>query len=327
VKAQNRVWDPRALREELSTPFWRREPAPLDEVRLACEEARALGEAAIGGDREARKTVEHFLYTIHLHNAASTPCETVPGLVWSTLMQLKMREADRLYGGHPLVGSDDELRARAQALVEERTPANHPFFDALDKEGPDLRGFKTLQKNIIGASMLGYEAQLCALLKRTTGAARKAVLANLNDELSGDTHFAVRTTFYTFLGLKYAPERATEDPDCMLEALEVASLRTCLTLLGDPWRALGSFFSIESSFSLECKRHARNLRNRSLPEAAIHHITSHADLDDDHGREWLDSAIATEPNAQQRALFLDGARMQMSVRWLMYDAIKAHVFV
>lgn len=292
----------------------------------AAASAELAGRAYQEHDREARWRAESILYYLNLDTFFAPPIEPVAAITWVTLMQVKLAAARRELGPDPAAGDmgEREMEEILHDAVGRWGAFRHPLLDDLEQRG-GLDAYRVWAKNWFG-SCQGFSLQLASLFQRTAGAAKKAVLENLSDEQDHDTtHDDLRLRFYQSLGLRHSPEHVLDDPDWVLESTELLNIRTGLCSLADPRPALGCFYGVEANWPPECQRHHAMNRARGLDDHTIEYWTTHAFVDQHHAAEWLESVKAVCATPAERAAVVEGAVIQLRLRWRMYDAIRARV--
>lgn len=277
------------------------------------------------GDGEARWQAEHAIYYLNIDSHFAPPADPVAGVVWTTLMQAKLADLRRELGGEA-AGREyttAEMKAALEAAVARWGAFNHPVLPEIEKKG--LPAYRIWAKNWFG-SCFGFSLQLASLIQRTTGAAKKAVLENLNDEFDDTvTHDVLRVRFYESLGLRYSSEEAVVDPDWVLGSTELLNLRTGLCNLPDPMPALGCFYTVEANWPPECKIHHAMNKGRGVDDHTLEYWTTHAFADEHHSAEWLEVLIDSARTGAQRTAAVEGAVVQLKLRWRMYDQIRDKV--
>jgi pyrroloquinoline quinone (PQQ) biosynthesis protein C len=308
---------------------WGSAPAEPELLTAAAASARHLAvRAYVEGDRAARGQAESIIYHLNLESCFAPPAEPVAATVWTTLMQAKLGALRREFGGDLASRelSADEMQTELQAAVARWGAYNHPLLDLLS-ESRSLKAYRVWAKNWFG-SCYGFSLQLASLVQRTTGAAKKAVLHNLNDEFDDEvTHDTLRVRFYESLGLRHSPEQALDDADWVLDSTELLNLRTGLCSVADPMPALGCFYGVEANWPPECRLHHAMNKDRGLDDHTVQYWTTHAYADEGHAEEWLEVVQATCRTGAERAAVLEGAVVQLRLRWRMYDAIRDRVKV
>jgi len=111
----------------------------------------------------------------------------------------------------------------------------------------------------------------------------------------------------------------------VLEATELLNARTGLAFLRDPVWALGCFYGVEANWPHECRLHLEINRRRGVDDHTLEYWTSHATADDHHAAEWLAALEDLCRSPQDRAAAVDGAVIQLRLRWQMYDAIARRI--
>jgi len=297
-----------------------------DAVAAAARGAAELAARAyLQADRDARGQAESIIYYLNIDSSFAPPADPVAGVVWTTLMQAKLADLRRELGSEA-AGREyttDEMKAALQAAVARWGAYNHPVLADIEKKG--LPAYRIWAKNWFG-SCFGFSLQLASLVQRTTGAAKKAVLENLNDEFDDTvTHDVLRVRFYESLGLRYSSEEAVVDGDWVLGSTELLNLRTGLCNLTDPMPALGCFYTVEANWPPECKIHHAMNKGRGVDDHTLEYWTTHAFADEHHSAEWLEVLIDCARTATQRAAAVEGAVVQLKLRWRMYDQIRDKV--
>jgi pyrroloquinoline quinone (PQQ) biosynthesis protein C len=305
------------LRRQLSDP-WASDDTPLGGI---AERVDALATRAYSDrDVAARREAEELLYVINVANCFAPPLHAAPALAWTALMRRKVNALRSEFGGCEPIDAV-EMKSRLLAAVAKWGAYNHPLVGAID----DLGAYRIWAKNWYG-SCVGFSAQLAALVQRTNGTAKKVVLENLADEFDDRvTHDVMRIRFYESLGLKFDTQNALADPDRVVEATELLNARTALSFMRDPIPALGCFYGVEANWPPECKLHLAINRKRGADEHTLEYWTSHAEADEDHSAEWLATLVAMTRTNEERASAVDGAIMQLRLRWQMYDAIARRI--
>lgn len=312
------------LRKQGRTP-WGRIGSDADAVAVAATASAELARRAYAqGDRDARRQAESMIYFLNIDSYFAPPVDPVAGVVWTTLMQSKLAELRRDFGGD--LGSaeftDAEMQSQLEAAVTRWGAFNHPLLDDLQRSR-SLPAYCIWAKNWFG-SCFGFSLQLGSLVQRTTGETRRAVIDNLNDEFNDEaTHDSLRIRFYESLGLHPSPEEAVADPDWVLDSTELLNLRTGLCNLNDPMPALGCFYGVEANWPAECRRHHAMNTDRGLDARTLEYWSTHAFADEHHSEEWLGAIKSLAQTGAQRAAVVEGAVIQLRLRWRMYDAIRA----
>ena len=306
---------------------WGNVPADPEALAAATAAARDLARRAyVEDERAARWNAESIIYNLNLESCFAPPAEPLAATVWTLLMQAKLAALRREFAGDG-DGQDlsaDQMEARLRAAVERWGAYNHPLLDQL-RGSRSLEAYRVWAKNWFG-SCYGFSLQLASLVQRTTGAAKKAVLENLNDEFDDAvTHDTLRIRFYESLGLRHSPELALDDPDWVLDSTELLNLRTGLCSLADPMPALGCFYGVEANWPPECRLHHAMNKARGLDDHTVEYWTTHAFADEGHAEEWLEVVKSTCRTGAQRSAAVEGAVVQLRLRWRMYDAIAARV--
>jgi pyrroloquinoline quinone (PQQ) biosynthesis protein C len=308
------------LRRQLSDPWAPDDPGPGAIGAIADELQRLAQRAYTDGDVAARREAEHLLYFINIANCFAPPLHTIAATAWTTLMRAKLATLRRAYGGCEPI-DNTEMGRRLKAAVAQWGAYNHPVMKTLAERVDDLRAYRIWAKNWYG-SCVGFSAQLAALVQRTAAAAKKVVLENLTDEFDHKvTHDTLRIRFYESLGMTFSAPAALDDPDRVLEATELLTARTGLSYLNDPVWALGCFYGVEANWPPECRLHLDINRRRGLDDHTLEYWIAHATADDHHSAEWLEALQNMCTTPRQCADAVDGAVIQLRLRWSMYDAI------
>jgi len=317
--------DVRELRTRIRAPWG---TARVDPDTIAATATAACDLAARAyrqDDRAARRQAESIIYYLNLESCFAPPAEPIAATVWTTLMQAKLPSLRRELGGD-IAGSElttEGMQVALEGAVARWGAYNHPLLDDLRDGGLDA--YRVWAKNWFG-SCYGFSLQLASLVQRTTGAAKKAVLENLNDEFDDTvTHDVLRIRFYESLGLRYSSEEAVADPDWVLGSTELLNLRTGLCNMADPMPALGCFYTVEANWPPECKIHHAMNKGRGVDDHTLEYWTTHAFADEHHSSEWLEVVKAVARTPAQRAASVEGAVIQLKLRWRMYDQIGAKV--
>jgi len=309
------------LRRQLSDP-WALEDSGQGKLGALAEEIATLARRAYDEDDvRARRDAEELLYYINIDNCFAPPLHAAAAVAWTTLMRTKLAALRRRYGGCEPIDVA-EMSRRLKDAVAQWGAYNHPVLTTLRQHPEDLARYRIWAKNWYG-SCVGFSAQLAALVQRTAGEAKKVVLENLSDEFDDKvTHDVLRIRFYESLGLQFAAGEALKDADRVLEATELLNLRTGLSFLHDPTWALGCFYTVEANWPPECRLHLEINRARGLDDHTLEYWISHAFADDHHSAEWLTTLEGMCKTPQQCAAAVDGAIIQLRLRWQMYDAIE-----
>ena len=295
------------------------------EVVSAAAVASAELARRAGSDPRFRREAETLLYLLNAAGCFAAPGDPVVGIVWTTLMAAKWSELRRELGPAVAACSREEMRRQLVAAVKQWGAFRHPLLDDLERLGT-VEPYRVWAKNWFG-SCYGFSVQLTGLLQRQHALrARKIILENLREELDAKaTHDDARLRFYAGLGLSHSYAEAIRDPDWVLESTELLNLRTGLCSLPDPIPALGCFYGIEANWALECPRHHAMNQRRGLDDHTLEYWTMHVAADAHHADEWLDAIDATCQTDAQRATVVEGALVQLRLRWRMYDAIRERV--
>lgn len=311
------------LRSQARSPWW--ELDGREAVAAAAEASATLARRAyLDNDREARAEAETAIYFLNLDSCFAPPLRPAAAVVWTTLMQAKLaRLRDELAPASSSEMTDGDMRAALEAAVAEWGAFNHPVLGELERSDRDP--YRVWAKNWFG-SCYGFSQQLASLVQRTGGEVKKIVLENLNDEFDDAvTHDTLRVRFYKSLGLSHSPEEAVYDPDWVLESTELLNLRTGLCNLDSPLWALGCFYTVEANWPPECRRHHAMNKACGLDDHTLEYWTTHAFADEHHSSEWLTAVSGLCSSGAERAAVVDGAVIQLRLRWRMYDAIAQRI--
>jgi pyrroloquinoline quinone (PQQ) biosynthesis protein C len=292
----------------------------------AASSAELARRAYVEEDRDARWRAESIIYFLNLDSSFAPPADPAAGVIWSTLIQAKLTHLRKQFAAEVPSGdfTVDDMQSLLEAAVERWGTCKHPLLDDLEHID-NLDAYRLWAKNWFG-SCYGFSLQLASLFQRTTGEAKKAVLENLSDEFDGDVnHDTLRVRFYSALGLTHSAEYAIHDRDWVLESTELLNLRTGLCNLADPMPALGCFYGIEANWPPECRRHHALNKRRGLDDHTVQYWTTHAFADEVHADEWLAAIKSLARTSAQRACVVEGAIIQLCMRWRMYDAIRERV--
>ena len=314
------------LRKRVRAPWGGATAAPEEVAAAATAAAELARRAYAQDDRQARWQAESTIYYLNIESCFAPPVDPAVGVVWTTLMQAKLAGLRREMSGDLAgVGTDlssEEMEARLEGAVAKWGAYNHPLLEDLTASG-SLAAYRVWAKNWFG-SCYGFSLQLASLVQRTTGEAKKAVLENLNDEFDETvTHDVLRIRFYESLGLRFSAETAIEDADWVIDSTELLNLRTALVNQSDPMPALGCFYTVEANWPPECRIHHAMNKKRGLDDHTVEYWTTHAFADEHHAEEWLDVVKGLCRSGAQRAAVVEGAIIQLRLRWRMYDAIRA----
>ena len=276
-------------------------------------------------DRDARAEAETVIYFLNLDSCFAPPVKPAAAVVWTTLMQAKLARLRRELAPEPRADMTvGDMQAALEAAVAEWGAYNHPVLGELE-QGAGRDAYRVWAKNWFG-SCYGFSQQLASLVQRTTGEVKKIVLENLNDEFDDAvTHDTLRVRFYKSLGLSHSPEEAVYDPDWVLESTELLNLRTGLCNLESPLWALGCFYTVEANWPPECRRHHAMNKAAGLDDHTLEYWTTHAFADEHHSSEWLGAVTSLCASGEERTAVVEGAVIQLRLRWRMYDAIQQRI--
>jgi pyrroloquinoline quinone (PQQ) biosynthesis protein C len=321
--------DPRALdlthlRSLARSPWW--VLGDRESIAAATEVSATLAKRAyLDNDREARAEAETVIYFLNLDSCFALPLRPAAAVVWTILMQAKLAQLrDEFAPASKPDMTVADMQAALEGAVAEWGAYNHPVLGELEKSD-DRDAYRVWAKNWFG-SCYGFSQQLASLVQRTTGEVKKIVLENLNDEFDDAvTHDTLRVRFYKSLGLSHSPEEAVYDPDWVLESTELLNLRTGLCNLESPLWALGCFFTVEANWPPECRRHHTMNKAHGLDDHTLEYWTTHAFADEHHASEWLGAVSSLCSTGAERAAVVDGAVIQLRLRWRMYEAIQQRI--
>jgi hypothetical protein len=311
---------PEAMKDHLSAPI---RGASDQEVSTVHAAAGQLADAAYRhGDHEAWQSAERILYVIHVDSHFAPPSQVLPCVIWSTLVSAKLQAL--LAADVPARVTFDELLKRLQALIDEQERRNHSFADEVTA-APGLQGIRMYTKNWFGVAH-GFTNQLIGIAQRLSIPSRKLVLANLSDETSKEDHQLLRQRWLDAIGVVYHddPVRNLSDPEYLVETSSVLNYRTAVCCLHDPAYALGSVHLIEATLIQNYyQRLVDGLRRRGFDEHSLEVFWLHAELDEDHAAEWLET-IRAEKTLDEAgyARVLAGAVAGGRVRSEWFDAMR-----
>ncbi|MDB4961842.1 MAG: hypothetical protein JWP01_1841 [Myxococcales bacterium] len=312
------------LRRQLSDPWALEDPGAAGIAGVAKDLEALAHRAYIDGDEAAKRQAEEILYFINIDSCFAPPLHSVASVAWTTLMRVKLAAMRRAFGGCEPI-EVPEMTRRLKAAVAQWGAYNHPLMQTLKTRSDDIGAYRIWAKNWFG-SCLGFSSQLAALVQRTHGEAKKCVLENLTDEFDDKvTHDVLRIRFYESLDLKFSAADALNDPDRVVEATELLNARTGLTFLRDPLWALGCFYGVEANWPTECRMHVEINKSRGLDDHTLEYWTGHAFADDHHSAEWLEVLENLCRTPRDCAAAVDGAVIQLRLRWQMYDAIARRI--
>lgn len=243
-------------------------------------------------------------------------------MAWNILVRSKLESSLR-WRSTKQIGAD-EMREHLERSVRAADAEDHDILDQVAAH-EDIRGLIIYTKNWFGSTN-GFTEQMIALSQRCNNMVRHVVVRNLLDELEGTTHDALRVRYLEHIGLRYDAMRAHEDPDLLTEAFSVLNFRTALSSLNNPSFALGSFYSIESVFSMVCRRLLHGLRKRGFPDPSIEIFRTHVETDENHAAEWLDILEKAALSPQERGWVVEGARAQLAIRHELFLAMRAYIY-
>jgi len=316
-----------ALNEILIDPIGIAE-VTVDAADRARDDARALAHAAFrDDDRAARLYAERVLHVIQVRSSWAPPMHGIPSIYWNELMRAKLAVELKAPAEWRELTADaarldsPELKRRLEAAVQENGCHNHPFLDAVADKGND-RALRIFAKNWYG-SCQGFSHQLVQMVQRTTGAVRRSVSENVEDEFRGVGHDELRMRFIESIGFRYDAQVAATDAERVPESYALMSYRTGICVMQETMFALGSFYTTEANWPLECTRMLRGLRARGCTEHDLEYWSEHATADEDHAAEWLEVLLDAAKTAPMRERALTGALAQLHLRRRMYDSMAA----
>jgi hypothetical protein len=301
----------------------RHDEVPEDAVERAFRDAHRLAKRAYGeGDRAALRQAERTLYVIHTANRFAPPMEGVACAVWNVLVRHKLNAVVRphLSRGY----SSQDMRDVIDAQVAIAQQLDHVVFDEIARANPS-RGFLIYAKNW-EAHVYGFSQHLISLAQRSTGRMQKMVAQMIVEELLPPVdHDNLRARLMQGLGLDVSTLDRLDDPDVVFESQSVMNYRTAVTLIPNPYVALGSFYSIEAAFPDACRRMLAGLRPLGLDEATLEYLTLHGEVDVHHSSDWIEALQASPLDAYERACVVAGALAQLEERHAMFQAIRAQL--
>jgi pyrroloquinoline quinone (PQQ) biosynthesis protein C len=323
-----RVMELTQLRQRIRSAWAATADIRLEGVADALASSSDLAHRAyVDDERAARWRAESTLYLLNADTSFAPPTDPMAAVVWSTLMHAKLAALRRRFLGDQAARADvsvEEMDSLLEAAVAKWGAFEHPLLDDLER-CDSIAAYRVWAKNWFG-SCQGFALQLASLFQRTTGEAKRTVLANLSDELDcAGNHDDLRERFFHSLGLRHSYEAVLEDEDWVLESTELLNFRTGLCNLSDPTPALGCFYSIEVNWVPECKRHHGLNKRRGMDDLTLQYWATHAFADERHSDEWLQAIKAVCRSGRQRAQVVEGAIIQLRLRWEMYDAIRARI--
>ncbi len=299
-----------------------------DVVSQAVTDAYALARAAFEqSDPAARLFAERAMHVIQTRSHFAPPMHAIPAAYWNVLIRHKLASELKVPGDWAhLVGdaeelTRDELSRRLQVAVQDFGCHNHPMIDLIGSEQGN-RALLVFAKNWYG-SCQGFASQLVQLVQRTSGRVRQSVAENVEDEFAGVSHDELRQRFIESIGFAYDSGSATTDADRVPESYAIMSYRTGVCLINNTLYALGSFYTTEANWPLECVRMLTALRRRGCSEHDLEYWTTHAHADEDHAAEWLEVLIEATTTPSQRREVLTAALAQLHLRRRMYDSMLA----
>jgi pyrroloquinoline quinone (PQQ) biosynthesis protein C len=315
------------LHEALTEPLGTVDPGK-DALERAVADSIALAQAAYKqADPAARLFAERVLHVIQVRSHFAPPMQGVPAIYWNVLIRAKLATELRPPSDWPdlTAGIDrletTELKRRLEDAVARFGCHNHDFLDDVADRSGD-RALRIFAKNWYG-SCQGFSHQLIQMVQRTTGAVRRSVSDNVADEFSGVGHDELRMRFIESVGFRYDAQVAATDPERVVESYALMSYRTGICVIQDTMFALGSFYTTEANWPLECKRMLVGLRGRGCTDHDLEYWSEHAHADEDHAAEWLEVLLEAARTPALRERVLTGALAQLHLRRRMYDSMRA----
>jgi pyrroloquinoline-quinone synthase len=172
-----------------------------------------------------------------------------------------------------------------------------------------------------------YLAELSIRLEE--GELRRAVLANMEDELGAKTPAGDRERSHAELWLDFAEgmgtgrNRAARPP--IAEVHELTNYFHCMASWGTPEEALASFYAYESQVPRVAREKARGLKDfYGAGEKTFGYFTLHATADVHHSGVWrqqLARRLEANPEAAEKAL--EAAEGAAKALWRALDGIEA----
>jgi pyrroloquinoline-quinone synthase len=219
----------------------------------------------------------------------------------------------------------DELDAR----IAKHDLLRHPFYQAwsagqLTRE--DLREYAREYYHQVEAFPT-YLAELGIRLDE--GELRRAVLANMEDELGGGTAIGDRERSHAELWLDFAEgmggERNLHAHKPIAEVHDLTNYFHCMASWGTPEEALAAFYAYESQVPRAAGEKARGLRELyGADEKTYRYFTLHATADLCHSQVWrqqLTKRLEVHPEAAGKVL--DAAEGAAQALWHALDGIEA----
>jgi len=205
----------------------------------------------------------------------------------------------------------------------------HPFYKAWTAgrlSAEDLREYARDYYHHVEAFPT-YLAELG--IRLTEGELRRAVLANMEDELGGETVFGDRERSHAELWLDFAEGmgalRNMQGHTPIPEVHELTNYFHCMASWGTAEEALAAFYAYESQVPRVAKEKARGLRDRyGAGEKTCNYFTLHTTADVYHSQVWrqqLAKRLEADPQAAEKALAAaEGAARAL---WHALDGIEA----
>jgi pyrroloquinoline quinone (PQQ) biosynthesis protein C len=270
-------------------------------------------------DAVACATAERLLYAIQVANAFAPPMHGAASIVWNILIRAKLGTTLR---PHLSAGCTiEDMKRQVDAGVREAQQTDHLLFDTLAATN-GMTAFIVYGKNW-EAHVFGFVHQLVSLTQRTTGPLQKMVAKMIVEEfLPAVDHDNLRGRLMERIGLDVSKLDRLGDPDITTESLSVMNYRTAVTLVPNPYFALGSFYSIEAAFPDVCARMLVSLRRQGFDEHSLEYLSLHGEADVHHSSEWMDALQACPLTAYQRACVVAGALGQLELRHRMFESIR-----
>jgi pyrroloquinoline quinone (PQQ) biosynthesis protein C len=291
-----------------------------DGLDALAREAQDLGRRAyVASDPAALDRAERTLYAIHNTNEFHAPIEPRAHVVWYMLAGAKLR-ALRDAAGAVEALTKDELRARFNALLDERCTAKHPLLVRMRSEGKTGKALRLWAKNWF-ASSHGFTRQLTGIALRCARDDQPALSHALAEEFEGTRHYDLRKQFLDYLELPSSTQDVLGDREYLPECLGLQSFRCIVASWNPAEYAVGAYLSIEGNWAVEAGELVRVLADAGITGKPVEVFVVHSALDEGHADEWLEIASAAHHTDEDRGRALLGAKMQLNVRWRMYDAL------
>lgn len=305
--------------------LFRRDPLSDDGVpqgfdELAREAHDLARRAYLENHHEDYDRAERMLFAMHTTSEHHAPFDARAHVVWSMLAAAKLRSLRDAAGALQPLGPT-ELRANIHALIAERGTGNHSLLARMAREGKDGRALRLWAKNWF-ASSHGFTRQLTGVALRSHRDDQPALAHALAEEFQGTRHYDLRKQFLDYLGLSTANQIALSDPEYLPECLALTSYRCVVASWKPADYAIGAYTSIEGNWAIEAGKLVEAFAAAGITGKPVEVFVVHSQLDEGHADEWLDIACAAHHTDEDRGRAFLGAKMQLAVRWRMYDAIE-----